>query len=79
MVAATGIAPTHDGQGYWIVDGSGTVYPFGDATLDAGPAVNPDDYIVSIVATPDGGGYWLLGDLGYIYAYGDAVNYPYTG
>ena len=74
-----GIAVTHDGAGYWLVDSSGGVHPFGDATALSGPALPPGDTIEAVAGTPDGGGYWLLDAAGHVFPYGDAVQYPFTG
>jgi hypothetical protein len=67
-------AQTPSGRGYWLVDGAGAVYAFGDAVHrgDAGrlPLQRP---IVGIAPTPTGKGYWLVASDGGIFTYGDAV------
>jgi len=72
-IAFVGIAPTTDGNGYWLVSADGQVFNFGDAPsfgqLSA-PPVNP---IVSIVPTADGHGYWLVASDGGMFAFGDAT------
>ncbi len=76
----TGMAPTPDGKGYWVVGSNGSLFAFGDASFD-GSADNlalarP---IVGMAATPDGGGYWLVASDGGIFSYGDARFYGSTG
>jgi hypothetical protein len=84
------MAPTPDGQGYWIVNGdTGRVYPYGDAGYFGQPA---DDFAgvarefvpnsVAMAATPDGGGYWVLevglSGAGRVAHFGDAAYYGDT-
>jgi hypothetical protein len=72
----TGMAPTPDGHGYWIVDSQGDVYPEGDAVSHGsmtGQHLNAP--IAHVVATPDGGGYWMVASDGGIVAFGDAPFY----
>jgi hypothetical protein len=77
-----GIAPTPDGQGYWLVGADGGVFNFGDASFygntytdgltglgGARPLAKP---ILSIVPTPDGMGYWLLAADGGVFDFGNA-------
>ena len=73
----TGMAPTPDGNGYWIVDSQGDVYPMGDAA-DRGSITGQhlNAPIAHIVATPDGEGYWMVATDGGIFAFGDA---PFFG
>ena len=76
----TGIAPTPDGNGYWIVDSQGDVYPKGDAVSHGamtGQHLNAP--ISHIVATPDGGGYWMVAEDGGIFSFGDAPFYGSMG
>jgi len=71
-----GMAPTADGQGYWLDASDGGIFAFGDApfhgsmggTALAQPAVG-------MAATPDGGGYWLVASDGGLFAFGDAGFY----
>ncbi len=77
---AVGIAPTADGNGYWIADSTGGVFTFGDAPFygaAAGSHLNAP--IVGIAPTPDGHGYWLVASDGGIFTYGDAPFYGSTG
>lgn len=60
----TGMAPTPDRRGYWLVDAAGKVFAFGDATNYG--AVRPAHPIAGIVAAP-GGGYWLYTAHGNLY------------
>jgi len=83
-----GIAPTPDGQGYWLVGADGGVFTFGDAGFygntytdgltglgGARPLFAP---IVGIAPTPDGQGYWLVGADGGVFTFGDAGFYGNT-
>ena len=69
-----GVAPTPDGNGYWLAGADGGVFSYGDARFFgsmAGHALNKP--IVGIVASADGNGYWLIGADGGVFAFGDAV------
>ena len=73
-----GIAPTPDGEGYWLVDSTGNVEAFGDArTYGSLTAmdVRPPAPVVGIARTADGNGYWLADEEGHIYSFGDAGLY----
>jgi len=74
---AAGIAPTHDGHGYWIVDAFGDVANLGDAPPIGAPQALTA-VVSGIVTTPDGGGYWIFGVDGSVYPFGDAVSYGGT-
>ena len=66
------IAPTSNTvrpDGYWMVDGSGAVYPFGTVPDQGFAGWSP---AVKIEATPSARGYWVLDATGAVYAYGDA-------
>jgi hypothetical protein len=64
-------APTPTGKGYWLVDGEGQVYTFGDATYHGNPA-HLNKPVVSISGTPTGRGYHLFcADYG-VFTFGDA-------
>ncbi len=56
-----GMAPAHNGQGYWLAAADGGVFGFGTApyvgSMGGQSLPNP---VVAMAATPDGGGYWLL-------------------
>ena len=75
-----GMAPTHDGQGYWVVTADGKVYDDGDAAnygdLSTANLYGP---VIGITATPDGNGYWLYALDGGIFCFGDANFYGSTG
>ncbi len=71
-----GIAPTPDGDGYWLADSGGQVRTRGDAGFYgsmAGARLNQP--IVHIVPTADGRGYWLVAADGGTFAFGDAPFY----
>jgi GH25 family lysozyme M1 (1,4-beta-N-acetylmuramidase) len=64
-------APT--GEGYWIADAAGGVYPDGNASFLGdliGTALAKP--VVGIAATPSGQGYWLVAADGGVFAFGDA-------
>ncbi len=70
-----GIAPTPDGNGYWLAQAGGGVFSYGDAHFYGslpGEGVVPSAPIVGIAATPDGKGYWLVGADGGVFSFGDA-------
>jgi len=90
-----GMAPTANGQGYWLVAADGGVFNFGNATFHgsvytygitglSGPhPLNAP--IVAIVPSPSGGGYLLIGadggtfDFGTVRFYGSVYTYGITG
>jgi N-acetylmuramoyl-L-alanine amidase len=75
-----GMAPTHDGNGYWLVGSDGGIFAFGDAAFygsTGGLRLNAP--IVGMAATTDGNGYWLVASDGGIFTYGDAGFYGSTG
>jgi hypothetical protein len=74
------IAPTPDGNGYWIARADGTVSQFGDAVnygSMAGMVLNQP--IVGMATTPNGGGYWLVAADGGIFSFGNAGFQGSTG
>jgi hypothetical protein len=77
-IVGMGVMPA--GDGYYLVDANGGVYPFGSA-VSYGNATNLhlNSPIVGMAVTPDGGGYWLVGGDGGIFSYGDAQFYGSTG
>ncbi|MGD0880896.1 MAG: family 43 glycosylhydrolase [Acidimicrobiales bacterium] len=80
LITYTGIASTPPGDGYWLVDSSGAVHPFGAAASYgsmAGVALNAP--ISHLVSTPDGHGYWMVAADGGIFAFGDARFYGSMG
>ena len=69
-----GIAPTADGNGYWLAGADGGVFSYGDAKFFGSMAGLPlNKPIVGIVSTADGNGYWLIGADGGVFAFGDAA------
>ncbi len=75
----SGIASTLDGAGYWVVDRSGVVTPFGTARSYGDARSVQHAPIVNITRTASGAGYWLLAGDGRVFRYGDAppVGYPH--
>ena len=80
----TGITPTPDHGGYWLVASDGGIFTFGDAGfsgsipgLGLAPAgsSNPKRLnapIVGMVPSSDGGGYFMVAADGGVFAFGDA-------
>ncbi len=68
-----GIAPTPNGDGYWIAAADGGVFAYGAARFRGSAGnlklVQP---VVGIAATPSGNGYWLVAKDGGIFTFGDA-------
>ena len=71
----TGMAITPSGQGGWVLDAKGHVYPFGDAKSFGQPGSNEYGTAVDIVATANGQGYTIVTDAGHVYDYGNATYY----
>jgi hypothetical protein len=69
---AAGIAPTHDGLGYWVVTTTGAVTPFGNAVF-YGQTSRKN--VTGIAALPDGKGYWIVTKTGTVQAFGEARTY----
>jgi hypothetical protein len=67
---------TPDGGGYWVLDGDGQVFGYGDAAQSGAPATTEVDPATAIFATADGNGYWVALASGAVFAFGDA---PYAG
>jgi hypothetical protein len=77
---AIGIVATHSGQGYYILDAGGNIFPYGDGRSYgsmAGHRLNAP--IIALAPTPSGRGYWLLGRDGGVFSFGDAHFYGSTG
>jgi Transglycosylase-like domain len=75
-----GMAPTPDGDGYWLAAGDGGIFTFGDAGYFGSAASEPlNKPIVGIAPTPDGDGYWEVAADGGVFTYGDARFYGSTG
>ena len=56
-----GMAPTPDGDGYWMVGSDGGVFASGDAQFYGSTgSLHLNKPIVGMAATPDGKGYWLV-------------------
>ena len=74
--AVVDIESTRDGNGYWLVEIDGTLFPFGDAhsygSMHGAAVHTAAGRIVGLASTPDGRGYWEVAADGNIYAFGDA-------
>ena len=74
------MAPTPDGDGYWLVASDGGIFSYGDATFYGSTgSMHLNRPIVGMAPTPDGGGYWLVASDGGIFSYGDATFFGSTG
>ena len=72
-VESAGVASLPAGDGYWLVDSTGSVRPHGAAVSYGSMAGRPlNAPIRHIVATPDGRGYWLVASDGGTFSFGDA-------
>jgi hypothetical protein len=69
---ATGPTHTQSASGYWMVDSTGTVYPFGAATSKGNAAPSPGATTAALRPTPDGNGYWVVDSSGVVSARGAA-------
>jgi hypothetical protein len=77
---AVAIAATASGNGYYVLDGHGDIFRFGDAKSYgsmAGKHLNQP--IIALAPTPSGRGYWLLGRDGGVFTFGDAQYHGSTG
>ena len=74
---SSGMAPTPDGKGYWLVASDGGIFSFGDATfygsLGASPPSSP---VVGVAPAAGGTGYWMLEADGTVKAFGSAQTLP---
>jgi 3D (Asp-Asp-Asp) domain-containing protein len=67
------MAPTPDGQGYWLVGADGGIFSFGNAHFHGSTSrIHLNAPIVGMAPTPDGQGYWLMGADGGIFSFGNA-------
>jgi hypothetical protein len=74
------MAPTHTGNGYWLLGADGGVFSYGDAHFygsTGGQVLNAP--VVDIAATPSGSGYWLAAADGGVFSFGDAQFYGSMG
>jgi Glycosyl hydrolases family 43 len=79
-VTFTGIASTPSGNGYWLVDSSGAVHPFGAAKSYGSMAGLPLNAPINhLVSTPNGKGYWMVAADGGIFSFGNAQFYGSMG
>jgi L,D-peptidoglycan transpeptidase YkuD (ErfK/YbiS/YcfS/YnhG family) len=75
-----GIAPTPDGNGYWLVASDGGVFSYGDASFQGSTGgMHLNASVVGMATTRSGRGYWLVAADGGIFSYGDASFHGSTG
>jgi hypothetical protein len=73
------MAPTPDGNGYWLVASDGGIFAFGASFFGSTGSIKLNQPIVGAAATPTGNGYWLVATDGGIFAFGDAPFFGSTG
>ncbi|HMC68950.1 MAG TPA: VCBS repeat-containing protein, partial [Mycobacteriales bacterium] len=77
---AVAIAATHSGSGYYVLDNSGGIFPFGDArSLGSMAGFHLNAPVIALAPTPSGRGYWLLASDGGVFSFGDARFYGSMG
>lgn len=74
-----GMAPTHNGHGYWLVANDGGVFGFNAPYYGSLGARHLNAPIIGMAATPTGHGYWLVAKDGGVFTFGDAHFYGSTG
>ncbi len=79
LVTARSIASTSTGDGYWVVNGAGEVFAFGDAVhlgeTDRNNLDGPLDFCHGFTKNTDDSGYWLIHASGRVFAFGDAQHF----
>ncbi len=72
-----GIAPSHDGRGYFLVAADGGVFTFGDARFEGScPGTGGcSSGVAAMMTDGTGNGYWLVTYSGDVYSFGDAADY----
>jgi hypothetical protein len=77
---AVALADTRSGNGYYALDNSGHIFPFGDArSFGSMAGAHLNRPIIALAPTPSGRGYWLLGSDGGVFSFGDARFFGSTG
>ncbi|HKY77744.1 MAG TPA: hypothetical protein VJS45_16535 [Acidimicrobiia bacterium] len=66
------VAGTPSGEGYWLMEASGKMHPFGDAADLGSPDLPDAEYAIALMPTATGKGYWLVSQAGGVYTMGDA-------
>ena len=69
-----GMAPTQDGQGYWIADSKGDIESCGDATAEL-PLSSSSGNVTAIAGEPSANGFWLVTSTGSVFPFGTATNF----
>jgi hypothetical protein len=73
------MAPTPQGNGYWLVASDGGIFAYGAAPFYGTPGGTAGSSIVGIAPTATGNGYWLVGSNGAVYNFGGAAWYGALG
>ena len=82
VIAAGGhlFAGAPGGNGYWLTNAQGGVFPYGGAGYYGSlEGIRLDQPIVTMASTADGHGYWLAASDGGVFAFGDAGFYGSLG
>lgn len=66
------VAATPSGEGYWLMEASGRMHPFGDAPDLGSPGLPDAEYGIALAPTSTGQGYWVATQTGGVYTVGDA-------
>jgi hypothetical protein len=66
------VAGTPSGEGYWLMEASGKMHPFGDAADLGSPDLPDAEYAIALMPTPTGKGAWVASQAGGVYTVGDA-------
>lgn len=74
-----GVAPAHCGDGYWVVNATGRVFPYGCARFYGSLPRRPPGGAAGIAAAPGGRGYWVVSRDGDVYSFGGASFYGSLG
>jgi hypothetical protein len=73
LAGRVGMATAPTGEGYWVADAAGHIYPNGNASFFGDlTGVSLAQPVVGIAATPSGQGYWMVAADGGVFSFGDA-------
>ncbi|HEV7524347.1 MAG TPA: VCBS repeat-containing protein [Acidimicrobiia bacterium] len=70
---AVAMAATRSGNGYYMLDNGGSIFPFGDAhSFGSMAGFHLNAPVIALAPTPSGRGYWLMASDGGVFSFGDA-------
>ncbi len=67
------LAPSPDGDGYWMVASDGGVFAYGGSAFYGAPTGTTAGTVIGLAPTPTGNGYWIVGNDGSVYNFGGAL------